>query len=590
MGKYDELAGRIIACVGGKENIDGLTHCATKLRFCLKDEEKADTKGLKTMQGVITVLQKGGQYQVLVGSHAPEVYKSVIEQAEIVIPETVKKKRNIFIASIDTLTAAFAPFLPLLCAMGVLKGLLLSGVFLGWFQKESGGYQILEVIAESLFYFLPVFVGFTTAKKFRMNQFSGMLIGACFVYLAARQMNAFSYSIIPVILFVWAASHIERLWNKILPDAARPVLTPLGVTLVIVPLMYLFTTVVFTGLMELVKITIDWVQTAGPVAEGAFVGGFWQILILFGLDRALWGRFPIMAWVASFAQAGGVLALSIKIKDRKLRQISIPSVISCMLGIAEPGIYGVTLPRKIPFLFSCIGASAGGAVVGYLHECGYVWEQFSMLDWVKKISLKTIDIEKLCDIALAAFIAFLLTMLMVLFTCKEVREEKEPFSINPFPDPEKPTEQKKAIFSPLNGKAVPLNEVGDEVFASGVLGDGIAIEPYEGIVYAPADCKVTTFFPTGHAIGLTTQEGVELLIHIGMDTVELGGQYFKPLVRQEENLKLGQPMLEFDMEGIREKGYKTTTPVIITNATDDRKVHVTAEREITVGDAVLWLG
>ena len=370
MGKYDELAGRIIDCVGGKENIDSLTHCAAKLRFCLKDEGKADTKSLKTMQGVITVLQKSGQYQVLIGSHAPKVYQSVIEQAGIVVPEIPKKKRDIFTVCIDTLTAAFAPIMPLLCAIGILKGLLFAGRFLGWFHEENGCYQILEVISESLFYFLPVFIAFTTARKFRMNQFTGMLIGACYVYLAVRQMNAFSYSVLPVILFIWAASHIERLWNKILPDVVRPVLAPPGVTVVTVPLLYLFTTVVFTGKMELIQITFDWIKAAGPVAEGAFAGGLWQVFILFGLGRGLWSRFPAMALIASFAQAGAVAALSIKIKDTKFRQISIPSAISCVFGVAEPGIYGVTLPRKLPFVISCIGASAGGAVSAYLHVCG----------------------------------------------------------------------------------------------------------------------------------------------------------------------------------------------------------------------------
>ena len=459
MGKYDDLAKRIIESIGGKENI------------------------------------------IVIGNHVAEVSRVVSNLTGITDLLDAQEREKSWLSRImDFASGIFAPLLGVLCAVSILKGVYDFSLYIGFYDESNVVWQFLQILSDSFFYFLPVFVGFTAARKFQVNQFTGMLIGACLVYPNRFGMVEQSYRILPVILAVWAASYIERFLKKALSE----------------------------------------------------VGDF----------------LPTIAYITSWAQAGAVLAILFRTRDKRMRSISIPSVISGLLGIAEPGIYGVALPEKKPFFISSICAAAGGGIFTFLDH-----------DHVTT-AMNGISFE-----VIASFTVFVLCWLITMFVYREPKKESVRFPMFPLS-----LDGKKVIHSPLNGKLVPLMDVGDEVFSSGVLGEGIAIEPYEGIVYAPADCKVTTFFPTGHAIGLTTAEGVELLIHIGVDTVQLNGKYFKPLVKQGENLAEGQPMLKFDSRKIGQEGYRITTSVIVTNAADWKKVGSTTAQETTVGDALLWVG
>lgn len=578
MGKYDDLAKRIIERVGGRGNITGLTHCATKLRFILKDETKADTRGLKTMPGVITVIQSSGQYQLVIGNHAPDVCETVSRFAGIAdLKEERDREKNAPGRFIEAFSGIFTPMIGVFCAMGLLKGMQGFCLHTGLYRETDSFYQVIQLLSDSLFYYLPIFIGATAARKFQLNQFTGMIIGACLVYPYRYGIVEHPYTILPVILAVWAASYIERFLKRILPELLKMFLVPLITLTTTLILTRTVIEMLYTGLTAVVMMAIDWTYTASPFLSAFLAGGFWPLFVILGvhgelvpmipepLPDAMTGVFlPTVGFIVSWAQAGAVLAVMLKTKDKRLQSISIPAVISGLFGMAEPGIYGVALPEKKPFLTSCIGAAIGSVAFVWLREYG----------------TKTGVSAPLA----AAGAAFVLTCAITLVIYKCPREEKMEFpSISFSPD------GKKIIHSPLNGKLVPLMEVGDEVFSSGVLGEGIAIEPYEGIVYAPADCKVTTFFPTGHAIGLTTAEGVELLIHIGVDTVQLNGKYFKPLVKQGESLLEGQPMIEFDSRRIEQAGYDITTSVIITNTTDWKRVDSSKARETTVGDALLIL-
>ncbi|MCM1174164.1 MAG: glucose PTS transporter subunit IIA [Blautia sp.] len=588
MGKYDDLAKRIIERIGGRENIVSLTHCATKIRFCLKDEAKADTRALKTMPGVITAIQRSGQYQLVIGNHAPDVCKAVSGRTGISdLQEAEEREKGWLGRSMDFVSGIFAPLISVFCAVGVLKGAYELFSYAGFCREGNAIWQPLQMLSDSLFYYLPVFIGFTAARKFQINQFTGMLLGACFVYPHRFGIAEHSYSILPVVLAVWAASYIERFLKKILPELWRIFLVPLLTLLCTVPLAFLVIEAVYTGLIAVVMIAINGSYAASPVLAGALTGLFWPLLVVLGVHRELTGItvdmimingfqeamegafLPAVAYIASWAQAGAVLAVLFRTREKRMRSISIPSVISGFMGIAEPGIYGVALPEKKPFFISSACAAAGGALFAFLAS-----------------TYKGTTVINGFPFAIVASLpVFALSWLVTMFVYRESKKESIQFSTLPFS-----LDGKKVIHSPLNGKLVPLMEVGDEVFSSGVLGEGIAIEPYEGIVYAPADCKVTTFFPTGHAIGLTTAEGVELLIHIGVDTAQLNGKYFKPLVKQGEKLTDGQPMLEFDSKRIGQEGYRITTSVIVTNTTEWKKVDSTTARETTVGDALLWLG
>lgn len=571
MGKYDDLAKRIIESIGGKENIISLTHCATKLRFSLKDEKKADTRRLKTMPGVITVIQSSGQYQIVIGNHVAEVSRVVSNLTGITdLLDAQEREKGWLSRAMDFASGIFAPLLGVLCAVSMIKGIYDLSLYIGFFDESNVVWQFLQILSDSFFYFLPVFVGFTAARKFQVNQFTGMLIGACLVYPNRFGMAEQSYRILPVILAVWAASYMERFLKKILSDVWKPFLVPLLTLVFALPLTIIVIETIYTGLTAVVTMSISWSYTFSPLLAGVLTGGFWPLFVILGIHRELIvGDFlPAVAYITSWAQAGAVLAILFRTRDKRLRSISIPSVICGLLGIAEPGIYGVVLPEKKPFLISSICAAAGGGLFAFL---GYN----NITTAMNGISFE----------AVISFAVFVLGWLITMFVYREPKKESIRFSMFPLS-----LDGKKVIHSPLNGKLVPLMDVGDEIFSSGVLGEGIAIEPYEGIVYAPADCKVTTFFPTGHAIGLTTAEGVELLIHIGVDTVQLNGKYFKPLVRQGESLSEGQPMLKFDSKKIGQEGYRITTSVIVTNAADWKKVGSTTAQETTVGDALLWVG
>ncbi len=576
MGKYDDLAKRIIERVGGRENITGLTHCATKLRFLLKDETKADTRGLKTMPGVITVIQSSGQYQLVIGNHAPDVCESVSRLAGVAdLKEAREREMNMPGRFVEAFSGIFTPLIGVFCAMGILRGVQGFFLYMGLLGETDRVYQLIQLLSDSLFYYLPVFVGATAARKFQVNQFTGMLIGACLVYPFRYGIAEHPYTVLPVILAVWSASYMERFLKKTLPEILKISLVPLITLVFTLLLTWIVIEALYTGLTAVIMLTIDRAYTASPLLSAFLAGGCWPFLVISGihgelvpmtpefLTDAMTGAFlPAAAYIASCAQAGAVFAVLLKTKDRRLHAISIPAVIAGLFGMAEPGIYGAALPEKKPLLISCAGAAAGCVL--------FVW-------------LGQMQAEVSAPLA-ASGAAFVLTCIITLVICKYPKKERLEFPAITFsPD------GKKVIHSPLNGKIVPLMEVGDEVFSSGVLGEGIAIEPYEGIVYAPADCKVTTFFPTGHAIGLTTAEGVELLIHIGVDTVQLNGKYFEPLVKQGESLLEGQPMLRFDSRKIEQAGYDMTTSVIITNTTDWKRVDSTKAQETTVGDALLML-
>lgn len=577
MGKYDDLAKRIIESVGGRENIISLTHCATKLRFALKDETKANTRGLKTMPGVITVIQCSGQYQLVIGNHAAQVCEAVSRRSGIPDSQECQERKKDRIGRFaDWISGIFAPLVCTFCAMGMLKGIQGFLLYIGLYDENNNICQLITLLSDSLFYYLPVFIGASAARKFQTGQFTGMIIGACFVYPYRFGMAEHPYSILPVVLAVLAASYIERFWKKTLPDLLKTTFAPLLTLLCVIPLIHFVIETAYAGLVALIMMGIDQAYTASPFLAAALAGLLWPFLVIMGihgelvpvtpahLNDALAGIFlPAVGFTASCAQAGAVLAVLLKTRDKRLCAVSIPSVISGLFGVAEPGIYGVALPEKKPLLISCIGAAAGGAGLIWLREFGSGSGQ--------------------PDTPVAAGIAFVMTWIITLVIYKQPKREKIEFPSIPMS-----LDGKNIIHSPLNGKLVPLMEVGDEVFSSGVLGEGIAIEPYDGVVYAPADCKVTTFFPTGHAIGLTTEEGVELLIHIGVDTVQLNGKYFRPLVRQGENLTEGQPMIKFDSRKIEEAGYNMTTSVIITNTMDWKRVDSTKARETTVGDALLF--
>lgn len=592
--KYEKLAKDIIKNIGGKENVNSVTHCITRLRFKLKDESKANTDFLKNMDGVVTVVKSGGQYQVVIGNHVPDVYADVVSIGgfESASEEKSNEKLSPLNAFIDIISGVFQPVLGVLCATGMIKGLNAILVATNLVDNSSSSYMVLNAIGDCLFYFFPIFLGFTAAKKFKMNQFTGMAIGAALVYptitgVAGQTLDFFgipmvmplsSYSttIIPVILAVYVGSKVEKIFKKIIPDMVKTFLVPCLTLLVITPITFIVIGPVATWASNLLGDVTMGIYNFSPILSGVFLGGLWQLFVMFGLHWgfvpiamnafAVSGSCPIMSpsVAVCFAQTGVVIGLMLKTKDKKLKALCIPSIISGFFGVTEPAIYGITLPRKKPFILSCVVGAIVGGIVGIFRVTGYSMGGLGIFVLPSYINPAGID-NSFYGMILAILAGLVIGAIAMFImhkddeNCAEEETSKDAVKAEDLIS-------KEVIVSPIKGEVMPLEMIKDDVFSTGLLGKGIAIEPSEGKVIAPVDGIVKTLFPTYHAIGITSDKGSEILIHVGMDTVQLGGKYFTPKIAQGDRVKAGQLLLEFDIKGIKEAGFPVTTPIIITNS------------------------
>lgn len=629
MGKYHDLAEKIVKNVGGKENINSLTHCITRLRFKLKDESKANDDVLKNMDGVVTVMKSGGQYQVVIGNHVPQVYDDVVEIAGLSGQESTSREdesQGMMNRLIDIISGCFQPFLGVLSAGGMIKGVNALLVFLKVYENTSGTYLMLNGIGDTIFFFMPIIVGFTASKKFGLNQFLGMAIGGALCY-PALQLNALSVnepistlfagtmvespvyttvfglpfiannytsSVIPVILIVWFASKLQKIAKQIIPELIQTFFVPFFVLLIALPVGFLLVGPVVTVLTNVLSTGFVNLNEFSPLLMGLIVGFFWQVLVIFGLH---WSLIPLAMmqlgtlgystalvgmFGASFAQTAAVGAMYFKLKNEKEKALVIPAVISGICGVTEPAIYGLSLPKRKPFIFSMIGGAASGAVMTVLGAKSYVMGGLGIFGVVNYINTETGDASAMWTALMAIGVAVMIGFTLTFFFWKDETVVEEPADVK-----NDGGAKHEAISSPIKGAVFPLSQTQDQAFAQGALGKGVLIEPSEGIVKAPFDGTVMSLFPTKHAIGLISDEGMELLIHIGMDTVQLDGKYYEAKVKQGDKVKKGQVLITFDIEGIKKQGYSVETPVIITNSADYLDIVESQEKEVTVNDTLL---
>ncbi|MBS7525211.1 beta-glucoside-specific PTS transporter subunit IIABC [Fusibacter paucivorans] len=624
--KYDQLSKDIIKNVGGKSNIAGVTHCITRLRFKLRDESKAKTDVIKALDGVVTVMQSGGQYQVVIGNHVPDVYESVIKVgnlSDLANSEGEAVKLSPGAALIDIISGVFQPALGALVATGMIKGFLALFVFFGWVDTAGGVYQVLYAVGDGFFHYLPIFLGYTAAKKFNSNLFVGMALGAALMYVndvlamasgevigtmfagtdfAANiyatffglpitiPMAGYASSVVPVILAVFIASKLEKWLKTVIPDVVKSFLVPTITLVVVAPLTFIVVGPIASVLTSLIGVITNTVFSISPILAGLVLGALWQILVIFGLH---WGVIPLsfvnlgalgydfilsLVFAASFAQTAVVMALAFKSKDVKFKSFTIPVIISGFFGVTEPAIYGITLPRKLPFWISCVGAAIGGAIIGIFGVKTYMLGGLGVFGFPSYIDPATNNITgifgALAGVGVAMVFSFVATMILY--------KEKEPVEVSASGDA--PVQM---IYAPIAGEIVPLNQVEDAAFSSEALGKGFAIMPKEGKVYAPVDGEIVTLFKTKHAIGIKTETGMEILIHVGMDTVKLNGEFFDAKINQGDFVKRGDLLLEFDMAGIKAAGYSLITPVVITNSDDYVDFALNNDRVATVNECVM---
>lgn len=652
---YDALAKTIIKDVGGKDNVISVVHCTTRLRFKLKDEKKANDDALKDTDGVVTVVKAGGQYQVVIGNEVADVYEAVLKEGgfsgggQVADDDLDDSNMSLMDKAIDLISGIFTPILGPMAAAGMIKVLTAMCASFGWLAKTSGTYEVLYAIGDGFFYFLPLILAITSAKKFKVDRFTAITIGAAMCYPAMVAMNSskkvlfdlfngtflhsqvhatflgipiismnYTSTVIPIILAVWFASVVEKWCKKWIPTVVKTFLVPFVTLLIVVPLTFLIIGPLATWIGNALAAITSAVYNFSPVLAGILLDGFWQVFVIFGVhwgfvavmmsNIAALGYDPILGLSlgASFAQIGVVLAILLQTKDQKLKGIALPAFLSGIFGVTEPAIYGVTLPRKKPFVLSCIAAGIGGGLIGFFGTKMYMMGGMGVFVIPAAIGPKTgVDMSVyglMIAMAVSFVLGFILQMVLGKKSVDQAYDEKQAKTVQEVAN-QADTIAKAApslastsdlnvsteLVSPLAGELLPLSEVKDEVFSSGAMGEGVAVEPSEGVLHAPADGKVVMTFPTGHAIGMKTSDGAEILMHIGMDTVNLQGHGFETLVAKGDEVKAGDELVKFDIDAIHAKGYVVMTPIVVTNSKDYEKITVVSQGNVKVGQEILDL-
>ena len=613
----EKLAKEILELVGGEENVLSLVHCATRLRFGLKDQSKANKEKLLKTNGVITVKESGGQFQVVVGNSVPEVYVEIGKISNI-LQDSKKnkqpandKKGNILGKAVDVVSSLFAPLLGVMAGAGILKGLLLLASNFGWLVNTSTTYTILYAASDALFYFLPVMLAITTARKFGGNVFVAVAIAGALIYPSIIGLKAtppeggvsffgipvtlmsYSSTVVPIILAIYVMCKLEVFLNRRIHESVKNFIIPFVLLVIMVPL----TLIVFGPIGVSAGNAVAKAMVAAfawnPILAGAIMGASWQLLVMFGIH---WGLIPVFinniavygqdgvkpaATASVFAQTGAAFGVMLKTKNKHLKTLAGSTVVTGLFGITEPAIYGVTLPLKKPFIAGIIGAAVGGGIIGFAGTKAFASGAPGLL---------TLPIfygpggEGFTGLIIGIVASFVISAgLTYVLGFEDPVEEEEAGTAD------HTSKTNEEILSPMEGTVVALSEVKDQVFASEAMGKGLAILPSVGRVVAPADGIVSSLFNTRHAIGITSEDGAEILIHVGLDTVKLNGEYFTAHVQQGNHVKAGDLLLEFDMDKIKQAGFELITPVIITNSSDYQLVRVVKDGVVMEKESVLAL-
>lgn len=627
---YGRLARDIIREAGGKENIANATRCATRLRLVLNETPKDAVEKISAMPGVITVVEKGGQFQVVIGNHVGDVFEVVSKELGLGKgggQEEPEIKQSIPNRIIATMSGVFAPIVYLLAGSGLIQGILIIIKTIVPAAANSGTFQIFDLMSWAPFTFLPVLLAVTAARHFKCDQFTAM---ACSFALLSptltsiiEQVNAgekftlfglqlakttYASTVLPALIMVWALSYIEKFVKKILPDVVKQLLTPLICFAITVPLTLLIIGPVSETVANAIATAYNFLNDFVPVLTAGIFGGFWEVLVIFGVH---WGMNPIMlsdlglngnytmgVYVAAAvaSQMGAVFGVAVKSRNKEMKNMAASAGITAIFGITEPTIYGVTLRLKKPFICACIASAVGCMAAGLMHSTYYAYAGLpGPITFVN--ALGDGNTGSMIGAAVSTLIAVVGAFILVQFVGfddpaeeENSQDESEISASDPaesLPDSGRKTEEGEEIASPLKGTLVPLSEINDTVFSSGAMGPGIAVLPAEGKVYAPADGTISMLFDTLHAIGFVTEKGTEILIHVGMDTVKLDGKYFTAHTESGAEVKEGDLLLEFDMEKIKGEGYELSTPVIVTNSDEAGEVRVSEAGEVNPGDTVI---
>lgn len=610
---YQAIAKEILKDVGGKDNIVDVTHCYTRLRFVLKDTKQVNKEALLQTEGVISVVESGGQYQVVLGNKVAHVY-NVLEPLlaqQLTTKTSIKEKNSLGNRILNTVAAIFTPVVPAIAASGMLKGILAIAVMVAnnFYQvdlKPLNTYIILSAASDALFYFMPVILGYSAAKVFKTNEYIAMVIGATLCYptivslmteesavtlfgLHVTKANYVS-TVIPIILAIFILAYVQRFLEKLIPEVLKIIMVPTLSLLLMIPATLLLFGPIGIYLGDGVNWLYYYIMNLSPILLGGFIGGIWCVLVIFGAHRGLvpigindvarTGRQNLLAFAgaANFSQAGAAFGVFVRTKNKGLKAVAASATVTALFGITEPAIYGANLRLKKPMIYAVASGAAGGALMGWGGSYGTAFANQGLLTIPVYAEAGTkAFICYLLGCGIAFFGAFLLTIFLG-FNDLPLDESRQ----EPVLKTEATTvKEKQRIQAPLQGQLVSLDQINDEVFASQQMGKTLAIYPIEEQIVSPGNGQVTALYPTHHAIGLKLDNGAEILLHIGINTVELKGQGFETFVKVGERVRLGQKLLSFDKQIIQAAGYDPTVLVIVTNTAEMAIIETTKQTEIT---------
>ncbi|HCR3317937.1 beta-glucoside-specific PTS transporter subunit IIABC [Enterococcus faecalis] len=610
---YQAIAKEILKDVGGKDNIVDVTHCYTRLRFVLKDTKQANKEALLQTEGVISVVESGGQYQVVLGNKVAHVYNALepLLAQQLTTKTSTEEKNSLGNRILNTVAAIFTPVVPAIAASGMLKGILAIAVMVAnnFYQvdlKPLNTYIILSAASDALFYFMPVILGYSAAKVFKTNEYIAMVIGATLCYptivslmteesavtlfgLHVTKANYVS-TVIPIILAIFILAYVQRFLEKVIPEVLKIIMVPTLSLLLMIPATLLLFGPIGIYLGDGVNWLYYYIMNLSPILLGGFIGGIWCVLVIFGAHRGLvpigindvarTGRQNLLAFAgaANFSQAGAAFGVFVRTKNKDLKAVAASATVTALFGITEPAIYGANLRLKKPMIYAVASGAAGGALMGWGGSYGTAFANQGLLTIPVYAEAGTkAFICYLLGCGIAFFGAFLLTIFLG-FNDLPLDESRQ--------EPGLKTEagtvkEKQRIQAPVQGQLVSLDQINDEVFASQQMGKTLAIYPTEEQIVSPGNRQVTALYPTHHAIGLKLDNGAEILLHIGINTVELKGRGFETFVKVGERVRLGQKLLSFDKQIIQATGYDPTVLVIVTNTAEMAVIETTKQTEIT---------
>lgn len=616
--KYERLAQTVVQYVGGKENIKSVYHCATRLRFTLIDEGKADKEALIADPEISTVISNSGSYQVVIGPHVADVFEEVEKLVDMNSNknEQPTEKKKIFSVILDFISGVFMPVIPALSGAGMIKAVLAILVVFNVVSTQSQTYYLLNnVFADGIFYFLPLMLAYTCAQKLKCNPILAIGVAAMMLHpnwnglvsageavtffeVIPFRLTGYASSVIPIILVILVQSKVEKFLHKIIPAAIELVIVPLVTFLVMGTLAFAILGPIGAILGSYLATFFTFLSDKAAWAPATLIGAFCPLMVMIGLHNAvaplgvvqmsnlgfdsIWGPGNICS---NMAQAAATTVVAFRTRSKQTKQIAASASITAFMGITEPALYGVNLPKKYPLVAAMIGGGCGGLFAGLTHTHRFATGSGGLPAVTLYIGDNTMQyfyniiIAMIISIVVSASITFVLSMI---YDKQEQKDQSQ--------TAEKPIQDSALVIkSPLKGEVLPLSECSDEAFASEAMGKGIVIEPAEGKVIAPFDATVKILFPTKHAIGLVSSDGTELLIHIGIDTINLNGKHFEALVSQDDEVKAGQELIKFDIEAIKAAGYSTQTMLIITNTAQYQEVDSVNCKNTDYNDKLLTL-